>query len=429
MTKMTKRLVVCAVAVAFVWPAIVSAHGQKESPASASAAQGTTTITYLAPGLSQPSTKREDEAIVTAFEASHPTIKVKLVGVAWNNAYTKVVNEVEAGNAQDVIYMGAREVPAFVGMRGLMDLDQFGIGQKMNQYREGVRDLTKYRGKYYAIPYSLSTKALIYRTDLIKNPPKTWNQIVSVAQEVMAKHPGVYGYAMSGAKHVSTTSQYFNFLFQAGGRVFDSNGNVAIDSPAGIKALTFYADLYRKYHLTPNPIQYNREQLPQLFKAGKIAMFVDGPWVKGALGVPPDNKQVPYAAAALPSEKAGVHSATILVADAVGLYAKTAHPKAAWTFLDWMTSFKQQTTHDAQGMVPMQIREESLPQFNNSAYFTTYVGMVKYGVPQPHATAWEPFQNIIVNAVQRAITGDATPAEALAHAAQQIRQQKLNPGA
>jgi multiple sugar transport system substrate-binding protein len=44
--------------------------------------------------------------------------------------------------------------------------------------------------------------------------------------------------------------------------------------------LTFYTDLYRKYHVTPpgTPV-YNGSKLEPLFQAGKLAMLIDGPWL------------------------------------------------------------------------------------------------------------------------------------------------------
>ena len=39
-----------------------------------------------------------------------------------------------------------------------------------------------WKGKLYAVPYNSNTQLLWYRSDLVKTPPKTWDQMISDAE-------------------------------------------------------------------------------------------------------------------------------------------------------------------------------------------------------------------------------------------------------
>jgi len=276
-----------------------------------------------------------------------------------------------------------------------------------------------FRDEIFAIPRAFSTQALIYRTDLMEGPPETWEELVDTAKKVQEENDGIYGMGISGALHVSTISQYFTFLFQNGGTIFDDEGNVVINSPEAVEALTFYRNLYTKHKLTPNPIEYNREELPTLFQEGKIAMMIIGPWAQPMMALEPDNDEVPYAAAVLPANE--------LVSDSIMISKDTEHPDAAWKLIEFMTSLEEQTEMDKNaGLVPILKEEAEDPFFNEDPYFKAFVDSVEFGEAQPTPAVWEPFEEIVAKAVQQAINGD-DPQEVLDNAAQQIKDQDLEP--
>ncbi|MCM3667006.1 sugar ABC transporter substrate-binding protein [Mesobacillus subterraneus] len=381
------------------------------------------TITFLQPGLDQPNQKEPVEKMIKRFEEENPGIKVELQSVGWGEAYQKLVTGFSSGESPDVFYAGTRWMPAFAQMGGIMPLDEY-AEDKMKEYHDGLQENVKFQDKIYAIPRAFSARSLIYRSDLIEEPPTTWDELVETAKKVQSENKGMYGLGIAGAKHVSTTDQYFNYLFQNNGEVFNAKGEVVLDSPEAIEALTFYRDLYTKHKVVPNPIEYNREQLPILFKEGKIAMFVIGPWAKSMMGLEPDNDSTPFKTALLPK---GEKMANVLVSDSLMVSAKTENPEAAWKLIEFMTSAEEQLAYDKEhGLVPIQKAEAEDPFFNEDPYFSTFVEMVQYGEPQPKPTAWEPFQDIISEAVQKAMNNE-DPKKALKEAVKEIKDQKLEP--
>ncbi|WP_324716832.1 sugar ABC transporter substrate-binding protein [Carboxydochorda subterranea] len=390
------------------------------------AAAEVTTIRWLYPGGEQPVSQQTWKSQIERFAKVHPEIKVEVIDVPWDLAHDRIVNMVMAGDGPDLIQMGSRWIPEFAEMGALMPLDQYFGKEKMSLYYPGLVKTVTYKGKLYALPRAYSTQALIYRTDLIKNPPKTWDEVVTISKKIQSEHPGMYGLGIGGANHVSTLSQYFTILYTYGGRVFDEQGRLQLDSPEAVAALKRYVDFYRKDKIVPNPLEYNREQLPELFSAGRIAMFVSGPWGGRALGLPPDNDRIPYASAPVPAGPAG--TATELVSDSTGIWAGTRNLKAALTFLDFITSPEEQVQRDLiGGLVPQGPTMATRPEFTKNPFFKTFIDMAPHGVPQPQPALWEPFQEVIVNMVQSATLGMVTPEQAVKQAVQELRAKGLVP--
>ncbi|GGC84143.1 sugar ABC transporter substrate-binding protein [Thalassobacillus devorans] len=388
-----------------------------------SGGDGPVEITYLKPGADDPDTRERVQDIIDRFEEENPDIKVKLEAVGWDNAYQKLVTGFNGGSSPDVFAGGSRWMTAFADMGALLPLTDM-ASEKIKEYPEALQQSSQYKDEIYAIPRAFSARSLIYRTDLIEEPPTTWEELVETAKTVQEENEGMYGFAISGAAHVSTTTQYFNYLLQNGGEVFDEEGNVTINSPEAVEALKYYTDFYTEHKVVPNPVEYNRELLPVLFKEGKIAMYVIGPWGKSLMGVDPDNEDTPYASAPLPK---GKKMANILVSDSIYVSAKTEHPEESWKFIEFLTSLEEQKEFDkSNGSLPLLTEEAKDPFFKEDPYFSTFVDMIEHGEPQPMPAVWEPFQDVITTAVQRALDGE-DPQTVLDDAAKEIKEQELEP--
>ncbi|MBA4494352.1 ABC transporter substrate-binding protein [Paenactinomyces guangxiensis] len=384
---------------------------------------GIITITYYQPGLEDPLAKKEMNETIGRFEQKHPNIRVKVQSSGWDEAYQKLVTSFMADAPPDVFYGGTRWVTSFVTMKAVLPLDKY-AKERLSLYPQPLQKAVQVDGKSYAIPRAFSARTLIYRSDLISRPPQTWEELLQTAKKVQAENKNIYGLGISGAKHVSTTTQFLNYLFQNGGEVFDEKGNVKLNSPEAVEALTFYADLYRKHKVVPNPLEYNREQLPILFKQKKIAMYVCGPWAKNLMAAEENHPNTPYKAAPLPK---GKMMANTLVSDSLMISSKTKHPEAAWKFIEFITSPEEQKKHDMTlNVLPLQTEEAKDPFFNNDPYMKEFINMIKVGKPEPTPVSWESFEDILTTAIQKTFNGEDAQT-ALNEAVQKIKEEKLEP--
>lgn len=384
-----------------------------------------TNIRYLQPGVDQPNLREPVENILDDFHELHPGVEVELESVGWGDAYQKITTDLLAGNAADVMYVGARWIPAFAAMDGLMPLTDLVSEEKLAMFPDGLMEGQYFGGELYALPIAFSTKVLYYRTDLIEEAPTTWEELLEAAQRVTEEHD-MFGIGIPGAAHVGTVQQFHNFLYQAGGDFFDEEGRVSLETPEAERALRFYTELYTEHGVTPNPIEFNREELPTLFGQGRVAMIMNGPWARTIADVEPGDPDMPYATAVLPCDS---RCGGIQGADSLVIPANSGDPEAAYQLIDYLTSFEPHTERVLEaGLTPMLEGQSELEEFQ-TAFWQPYVDMVDMGFPEPQPLAWEPFEQIVSDMIQSVFLGNATPEEALATAADQIREQDLEPAA
>src|SRR5918998_6189240 len=178
------------------------------------------TVSYLVSGGESPQATEYWDQAIQSFEEEHET-DIERTTVGWDAAHDEIFNRLRAGDAPDLIYLGSRWINEFASLEnGVRSLEEFMTSEMKQQYYSSVLETVQSGGTTYAVPNNYSTKALIYRTDLIEEPPKTWDELVSTAQAVQNENPGMYGIGISAAAHVSTVDQFSQFLYQAGGTVF-----------------------------------------------------------------------------------------------------------------------------------------------------------------------------------------------------------------
>lgn len=389
------------------------------------AAGAQTVVRYLQPGVDQPGLREPVEEIIADFEAENPDIDVQLESVGWGDAYQKITTDLMAGAAADLIYVGTRWIPAFAALGGLEPLDDRASAEKLALFPDGLLQGQYFGGTLYALPIAFSTKVLYYRTDLIDEAPTTWEELLDAALRV-TEETDAFGIGIPGAAHVGTVQQFQNFLYQAGGSFFDEDGRVALETDAAREALAFYTGLYTEHGVTPNPIEFNREELPTLFGEGRVAMIMNGPWARTISGAEPDDPDTPYATAVLPCHVrcGGIHGGDSLV-----VAADSDVADAAYRFADYLTSFEPHTERVVNaGLVPMLEGQSELEIFQ-APFWRPYIEMVDQGFPEAQPLAWEPFQTIVTDMIQSVLLGSADVDEALATAAAQIREQNLEPAA
>ena len=81
-------------------------------------------------------------------------------------------------------------------------------------------DSASYQGKLYAAPKNTNTQLLWYRSDLVPNPPKTWDELISTAQKL--KQEGKpYEVDTMGAQYEGLVVLYNNIVASAGGEILN----------------------------------------------------------------------------------------------------------------------------------------------------------------------------------------------------------------
>jgi multiple sugar transport system substrate-binding protein len=280
--------------------------------------------------------------IIAAFEKENPDILVQLEAVAGSDYYTRLLTQMAASDAPDIMQIGDDAVPMFVDKNAFLPLDDFIKGDyalDTSIYLPGVLEPGQYQGQQWLLPKDFSPMAVYYNKKIFDqfNVPYptdnwTWDDLLTTAQELTKDTDGdgktdVWGIQL----HANWTSGFEYWVGAAGGRLISEDGTQYVgymDSPETIKAVQFYSDLYNKYKVSPPPADLslwaggNAE-----FENGQAAMRLFGRWPQAGLK---ENPNVDLGVVLPPT---GDKQADVLFWGGFGIFSGTKHPEAAWRFL------------------------------------------------------------------------------------------------
>lgn len=408
--KIKKLLSVCLAGILAASFALTGCTDKNEKAAT----DNNVTLKMLVPGYDGGYLKKELDNGIKAFEEKNPNIKVQIISVGWEDLNSKIIQLFQAKESPDIMLTGSRTLKQLVDMGAAENLSPFMKDDFKSKRVENVLKTAQIDGKQYGIPMAFSSRALYYRTDLIQNPPKNWDELLQTAREVHAKDPKVYGFAIPTDLE-SGTDEILNFIYQNGGRIVDKDGKYTLNSKENVEALT-YLKKFSDEGLIPDPVSMKRNDQATLFKNGNLAMFVSGPWEKEEM----DKSEYKYGVAELP---VGKFSAETLVTDSYVMSSQSKHKKAAWKFIEFMGQPEyQRPVSEAFGWFPVLKDEEKDKRFNDE-FMKPFAAKIKDGVPEPQVSNWDTFNKTFVTAVQKVLTGKATPQEALDQAQSELEKQ------
>jgi sn-glycerol 3-phosphate transport system substrate-binding protein len=363
-------------------------------------------------------------------EFNHSQNEVKVQASFQGDYYTnhaKVMSAIAAGNPPDVTMIEVASIPAFANTGALEDLTPYMKGKDgidQNDFIPGLLGNSTWKGKFYALPFNRSTPILYINKNKLKeagldeNGPKTWDELEAFAKK-LSKKGEEWGF--------STPVDiwfYEALVAENGGKVLNDDGTQAlVNTPNAIEPISFWKKMIDEDAMKMPPgAKYDAWEVAENdFLNGKVAMIFDS---TGSLNSLMSKAKFPVGTAFLPKkENYGVATGGANLV----MLAKSQKKAAAWKFIKWMTD-KQQTIEFSQQTGYMPIRKSAVnsPEmqkfFAQNPQFKVAVDQLKYAVPRPTSPGYKELQEVIMNEMQRAVLGQATPADAMNDAVKQASQ-------
>ena len=292
-------------------------------------AQDDVTLT-LAGWASNPA---EDEALNAAldqFMEQNPGITVEFIP---SPDYTVTMQtSFASGDYPEVFYIDSSVLPNWV------DAGVVASGEGMIEDVEGLYpalvDVFTIDGTLYCPPKDFSTMALQYNRDLFDaasldypTADWTWDDLRAAAEALTDSAAGVVGLVTP-----PNLERWMPFMFQAGGAIFDAEGNYVFDSPETREALDLYIGMVRDGIAGP-PSVVDAGWGGEAFGEGRAAMAMEGNWVIQFLleGYPELN----WGVSELPTGPVG--RATMAFTVCYGVAADNQHPEESWALVNFLT--------------------------------------------------------------------------------------------
>jgi len=209
-------------------------------------------------------------------------VPVNVVKIDFGEFEAAVLRAAPQGEAGDV-FVGVPHdrIGALAASGVLADLSVYATAGYLADLSEQARLAYTVSGKLFGLPMSVGGPALIVNTDLVPNPPATYEEMIALAQQLTTAD--TFGFMFAAA------DPYFGYLYirTFGGYVFgrDAAGNldprdVGLNSEGAIRGAQALKDLRYAYGLLPAGVNY--EVANGLFIDGSLAMTYNGPWATGS---------------------------------------------------------------------------------------------------------------------------------------------------
>jgi multiple sugar transport system substrate-binding protein len=140
----------------------------------------------------------------------------------------------------------------------------------------------EYQGQLYAAPDNSNTQLLWYRSDLVPNPPKTWAEMISDAEQ-LAKQGKPHYIEIQGAQYEGATVWFNTMVSSAGGSILNADGSqVTLGQPA-VQALSVMKQLATSSAADPSLDVQEENQNRLAMEAGTAAFELNYPFVYPAM--------------------------------------------------------------------------------------------------------------------------------------------------
>ena len=342
-----------------------------------------------------------DGTTITVAMASHPSTEAfqemvdeftELTGinVTWDiveetNLKSKQLLDAQGAGSYDVFMVDAFWMSEYASKGVLEPIENyvndetktpewFDYDDIMTAYRDGIGGAG---GVNYGIPTAGETRFIAYRTDLFekygKEPPKTMDEFLELAQFFNGKEDGLYGVSMRAQSGIHFASGWMSLMYNFGGGFIDQstigtdNEVITCNTDETKESLRFFLDLLAC--APPDVSTYTHEEALSAFTSGKTAMWLDATALANQI-TDPNSSVVADCVGFVPTPTGPAGDGAALAGWNLGIPTSSSNKDAAWAFICFMASKEKAPDYVANGGVPTRasVFDNAELQANNPSY-------------------------------------------------------------
>jgi multiple sugar transport system substrate-binding protein len=289
-------------------------------------------------------------ALAKEYTAAHPNVKINITAAPLVNYTQKLAVAMSTGTGPDIYDLGTWFMPTYQTKGQMAPVDYAAFGWKnledaKNAYLPGTLDGLIYKDQLVGIPIQMNSFSLFINNqnfkdaglDPVKDAPKTWDELITVAKKVQTMKDGKVDVAGFDFSYNGANWHMFMFepiLHQYGGEILDKDGKVVVNNEAGVKAMTLIKKIVVDEGVG-DPVRANAAAgKDRYLETGKRAMYEQGPFQPMSFLADDHITKGGYTVVPLPQLPGGKTS-TLLYGFAwtVNPAIPDAKKKAAWDFV------------------------------------------------------------------------------------------------
>ncbi len=289
-------------------------------------------------------------AMTKAFQGVNPKIKVNPTFVAYEALHDKTVAAAPAGT-YDVVLIDVIWPAEFGSKKIVSDVTSKYPDAWKGEMFGGALQTALYQDKYYGVPWILDTKYFYSNKDLMAKAGvepaslASWDGVIAAARQMKSKGVVDYPLVWSWSQAEALMCDYTQLLGAFGGKFLSDDGSkAAFNSGGGVAALEFMQMTLKDKLSNPSSTQALEEDVRKVISQGQAAFALNWTYMFGMANDPKESQVVgKLAIGQTPSGPAGRPGVNGSMALAVSAGSK--NQKAAWTYIEFLTSQDQQNKY------------------------------------------------------------------------------------
>lgn len=162
-------------------------------------------------------------------------VKVNLICQSYDSTHEKITTTWTGGGDADVCYVDIPWVAEFESKGVTIDLSEYMDEDVKNSLIESSLNQMIYNGKTEAIPFANGGKWMFYNKQMLadagyEEPPKTWDELKEMSQDMMDKGICKYGIAWGASQAEGLICDLTTMIYSFGGTWQKEDGSFDINS-------------------------------------------------------------------------------------------------------------------------------------------------------------------------------------------------------
>ncbi len=355
------------------------------------------------------------QAIGQEFKAKYG-VEVEVQYIPFGDIKPKFLTAAPQGQGADII-VGAHDWVGELVANGLLEpIPNFA---EINQFFESGLEAFSYGGKLYGLPYALEAIALIYNKDYVPQPPKSIEELIATAKKIDKEFGGeVRGFI------IPATIFYYAvpFIFGHGGYVFKSTPagldvkDIGLANEGAIKGLALLKRFVDEGIITPGD---NYEIMDSMFREGRAAMIINGPWAIKAYA----DAGIDYGVALIPDVAPGLVARPFVGVQGFMVNTKSPNLLLAKEFLINYIAKKDTMYRIYLADPRLPARKDVLELVKDNPDVVAFTLSAGNGIPMPNVPQMGFVWGAMDDALNLVVNGRASPEEAAKNAVERIKAQ------
>lgn len=355
------------------------------------------------------------------WEADYPDVKLAFEPLPINGYLDKFTTAALGGTPPDVIDLDSTWVSTVAAKGLLQKLDDVAAKLDVSDISQAVWLAGRFKDAQYAIPARGGPEVYYYNKTVfdragVPYPTAGWthDDLLQIAQKLTIKGEqyGI-GVPADASDPSNVLSLFCPILWHFGGDFLTKDNKApAINTPASVKAITYWSDFYVKYGVAPEgtPNFSTTRDLMPLFEANKLGLISSSSNTFDALLQKPNVK---WGAVLSPDKinRAGGWT--------MGVPVGAKNPDAAKLFLAWLC--RPEIQAQVMNRFPASLKARKLPPWN-APKWDIFVEAEPFARSVPAVAGWFEMQTALITNLQKVLVKQLSPQQAADAAAAEIKK-------